>query len=815
MPNVVRQEVRLQHFCRGLCRVTRCGVALLASLMGTPAAAQQTLPDAAPLTFTLDLNALRDLPSSDNLFSLLETTQAEIVSDHFSAGANAAEPARLGAFLTSWTQTTFRVDDVDINSADRGGPLLVPPVALWQRARVTSGLMPADVTGPGLLISLEPLRPSSAWRASATGAGSAESLVATNTRLAPSIVRPAGWRYASATVSGPFAHGRAGVVAAVSTTRSTQFEHGSSSSTARGVDSYFSNLVFRPRTADEIRTVGWRQTSRYPASHATPYVADEFHRREASTHVQATWQHGRPEAIRWRVFGAISQRDWDGRSDLPEQAFIERLVDGPVASLLPLTAGRERRLSLGWRADRIVVSGPGFTHTVETGVDASHDSSHSDGAPGVSIAERVGGIPARVWTYSASGASHRYRTSLAGFVSDSIALSDDVNVETALRVDRVVGAAQGSRQGVTWNTLLPRAAFRWRLSDRWKAAVHSSYGRTADTLLLDLLAYGDPAAPVADVRRGDGTTVGPLVARTGPGAGAAGTLTGIDSALKRPVTSEVIVGLDATPPGFPRIRVAAISRRRTSQLALFNVGVPASEYEVSYMHDPGANWLEPDDDQLLPVYNRLPASFGRDRYVLSNFDDPAATFRGVTLTLERSTEKMFLSAGAVMGFTAASAGNRGFGPGENDGAVIGELFSDPNATTHAYGELFADRQYNVKIAAVYRFAHEITVGAVARYQDGQPFARMVVVDDLNQGPDAIRAFRNGKSRFTFTGTLDVRIQKGLAIGGAGRAVLVLDAFNVLNMDKEVEEWVVTGSDYRKPTAVQPPRTIHLGLRFSL
>jgi hypothetical protein len=161
------------------------------------------------------------------------------------------------------------------------------------------------------------------------------------------------------------------------------------------------------------------------------------------------------------------------------------------------------------------------------------------------------------------------------------------------------------------------------------------------------------------------------------------------------------------------------------------------------------------------------------------------------------------------------AGNRGFGPSENDLGVVGELFADPNAATHARGNLFSDRQYTVKIAGVQRFAHDVRVGAIARYQDGQAFSRMVVIPDLNQGADAIRAFRSGKSRFTYTGTLDVRVQKGVVLPGSRRMVLFIDAYNVVNMAKEVEEWVATGPAFRTPTAVQPPRAIHVGLRLLL
>jgi len=175
---------------------------------------------------------------------------------------------------------------------------------------------------------------------------------------------------------------------------------------------------------------------------------------------------------------------------------------------------------------------------------------------------------------------------------------------------------------------------------------------------------------------------------------------------------------------------------------------------------------------------------------------------------------VFLAAAAAMGWTDAAAGNRGFGPAENDPGVVGELLADPNAATHARGNVFADRQYNFRVATAYKLPHDLSFGVVARYQDGQPFSRMVVVPGLNQGVDAVRAFRSGKSRFTFTGTLDIRVQKGVALPGGGRAALVLDGYNVINMDKEVEEWVVTGPDYRTPTAAQPPRAIHIGLRVS-
>ena len=786
-------------------------LAVACCAVATQAGAQQrTPPDTGPLTSVLDLGALRDLPSTDNLFSLLETTQPEVISDRFFGGVNPAEPARLGVFLASWTQTTFLVDGVDITSADRGGPLLVPPVLVWQSARVTSGVIPVDVSGPGLLIALEPLRPSSTWQANAAGSGSGEWLVANSGRLAPPIARPAGWTHATAALGGPIIPGRAGVLVSASMTRASQFERGDASASEQAVDSIFSHLIFTPGRADEVRTIGWRQVTSYPGSHGVPHAADGSSRREASTHLQSTWQRDAPMGARWRIFGAVTQRAWDVASGVPALQVIERLVDGPVSSLVAPGRGRERRWSAGWRTTGIGARTLGVRHAIQAGVDASSVSSRADAAPAMTVGELVGGIPARLWTYSASAATQRTRVGLAAFVDDTVRLWDDLILQGGLRVDRVDGAARGARRGITWSTVLPRLSARWQLG--W-TAVYSAVTRTADALLTDALAYGDPAAAVADVRRWDGGSEGPLVARAGPGAGADGSLTAIDPTIERPVTREFIVGIEAIPPRFARVRLTAISRRRTHQVALVNVGVPVSGYEVYRVADPGANLLDPVDDQLLPIYNRAPDTFGLDRYLLSNSDQPA-TFHGVTLIVDRTTPRMLFAAGLAAGWTDAAAGNRGFGAAENDAGIVGELSTDPNAATHARGNLFSDRQYTGRIAMAYRFAHDITVGGVARYQDGQAFSRMVVVADLNQGTDAVRAFRSGKSRFTFTGTLDLRVQKGVALPGGGRAVLLIDGYNVLNLDKEVEEWVVTGPAFRTPTAAQPPRAIHLGMRFS-
>ena len=53
-----------------------------------------------------------------------------------------------------------------------------------------------------------------------------------------------------------------------------------------------------------------------------------------------------------------------------------------------------------------------------------------------------------------------------------------------------------------------------------------------------------------------------------------------------------------------------------------------------------------------------------------------------------------------------------------------------------------------------------------------------------------------------------------ATPGGRRASLILEVYNLLNTNNEVEEDEVSGPAFRDPTAVQPPRSVRLGLRVT-
>src|SRR5262245_62686906 len=178
------------------------------------------------------------------------------------------------------------------------------------------------------------------------------------------------------------------------------------------------------------------------------------------------------------------------------------------------------------------------------------------------------------------------------------------------------------------------------------------------------------------------------------------------------------------------------------------------------------------------------------------------------------TGRLFFVAGVTAGRSEGLSASRGFSAIENDAAVLGEVYIDPNARGHAQGRLFTERGYTIKTATSYQFAHDMTFGLIARYQDGQHFARLVLLSGLNQGIEAVRAFRNGRTRFTFSMTVDARLQKTFTVGGRPISAM-FDAYNMFNQALEVEEFSVTGATSRLTSAVQPPRVIQLGIRIPL
>jgi len=759
---------------------------------------------------SIPADTLRDLPVADSVYALLETTQSELIADRFnSGGLNVGGDTRVGGFLGSWSQTRFRIGDIDISDPMGGGAALLFPVAsFWQHVTTTTGLFPADVNTPGLAVGLDPLRGGKAWSSIFTGTVSGGPLAADAPTKQPiPVARLKNFGQGSGIVTGPVSS-RATLAVGASWMQGSSYRREQLATTDSALASAFAHLAVETSPDREWRVLGLVQRSLLPFEYWQLSRAPGAQATNTAVHVQTTLESHAADGARWRVFAGVTQRNRDnsiGSSTL----YIDRIVDGPVQSVVESVADvTARRLSAGARIAPNTARDAALR--MDYGVDLDLSSSTSSSVFAGTVREAVNSFPARIWSYnSIPGSPSRSTSTAAGFAHAVVTMSPRATLDAGARAEWVHGSADGAKTSVSWLSLLPRASLRLALGEQ--RALTFGYGRSANTLTHNWLAYGDPAAATARVV--SVATPNTVVARVGPGINGNPAFSGLATDLKRPYTDELIVGWERRRGASTRYTLTGIARWENNMLGVVNTGVPTSGYSVISVPDAGKDLVDPADDRQLAIYNRLPSTFGQDAYLVTNPSQKRARAFALRMALEHNGDRLFMLLGATASAAQGAGGNRGYGPLENDQDQPGELFSTPNGGSYAYGRLFSDRAFTIKWTTLYRFPGDVTVAGIARYQDGQPFSRMVIAPSLNQGIEAVQAYPNGGSRYTFTGTFDVRAQKGFRAGTA-RVDAILDAYNLFTRNNEVEEYVVSGLQFRTPTAIQPPRSVHVGLRLT-
>jgi hypothetical protein len=795
-------------------RLTPFAASVLTLLIvrAAPAPAQDLSNEKAPgpLISTLPADVIRDLPVGDSVYSALETMQPEVISDRFNnGGLNVAGGARLGGFLGSWTQTLFRVGDVDVSDpGGDGSALLFPEAFLWDHVEVVTALMPADVNTPGLAVTLQPRRSGRTWTRMFTGTASGGSLAASAPTGHPvPITRVSSYGHGSGLLSGPVAE-RVGLTVGGAWARGESVAREQRPDTRSTRGSGFAHLVFTPNRDREWRLLGWVQRSELPFEHWQTFGAPAASSQQTAVHVQSTLEARPADAAAWRVFAGLTQRERN-HTQLPANAAMERITGGPVPNLVDSMADTDaRRLSFGARL--FPHTSADGSHRFDYGATLDLASLETSNMFAGRIFEQVNGFAARLWNYAQrSDVSRRGAATAAVYARDLIKVGLRATADVGVRAELVHGSAEGASESVTWVSLLPRASLRWPLGER--RAVVLGYARSANALTQNWLAFGDPSGATATVAAARAPNV--IVSRVGPGTEGDPSFSRLDADLKRPYTDEFVVGFEKRRSARTRYTLTGIARRQSNLLGVINTGVTLSDYLPIGVPDANSDWGGSGDDRTLIIYNRRPTSFGRDSYLLTNPEQEAATAFALRMSWDHNGERLFMLLGATAFMAEGAGGNGGYGPLENDQDVPGEQFTNPNVAAYARGRLFSDRAFTIKWTMLYRFPGDITVGGIARYQDGQPFSRVVVRQDLNQGAEAVPAYANGLTRYTFIGSLDLRVQKSLRLGPA-RLDAILDAYNLFTRNNSVEEYIATDAGFRTSIAIEPPYSVHLGLRVS-
>jgi hypothetical protein len=751
-----------------------------------------------------DADLLRDLPGSRDVFSLLETSEPLTMADRWDGGGlYTGEAGRLSARGASWTQTVFQLDGLDVSDPLAGGrPLVLPWHEALDAMDFAIGGARREPAGPGPLVALTSVRPQDAWKGSLALDGR---LGGSGEPVPPSVARLDHWRRGALTAAGPL-NDRLGLLVSGQTASSARFVRGSAEADPSSVHALMAGLTWKAGDRDHLRVKALGQKTAIPYTDRSAFGEAGLEEDDRTFHAAATWERRADSGASWTLSGGALRARADGEAGTRPRT-IERLLDGPAALLaVPGQAERSRVELAG-----TLSPAPIGSHALHAGLRLSRGAAVvRPSVPAWTVAERVDGVPARVWEFE-QGASWRPHIDEL-----TVHVSDAWQAGTRLRVDATLPLHHARAAGLSWTSVAPRVGVRAQPFGSFTA--FASWSRDVHRLPLALFAFGDPDALRAasyrwNDRDGDGAFVpserGVLVSRAGPGA----PIGSIDPSLPRPRTDEWRAGLEASLGTHVRARLEGIARKSRGLWESVNTGVTVSSYDQRLIFDPSGDIVGSADDQLLPIYDRRPASFGRDALLLTSVPDDDSLYEGVELQLLAGPPRARLWLSATAHRAVGAGGNRSFRPSENDQGLVGERFDDPNANTFDRGRLFSDRAYTIKIAGAWHAPGDVRLGTVARYQDGQPFARVVVVPDLRQGADFVMAIPRGRARYTFAITWDVRVEKVFTLGRS-QASAVLEVFNLLDNVNETEEDIVTGPAYRTPTFLQPPRTFRGGLRIA-
>jgi hypothetical protein len=766
------------------------------------------LAAAMAMTATLWLS----LPHGDTAWDLLETVAPFAFTEPMNTGGTlTGVPLFIGSAASSWTQASFRLGIADITDPATGGrPLLYPDLSVFSGIRLTTEGHDLETGAPGPLITLTPQAGGATWSRAVGIDFSPSPLQAKGSSETPPAARLQSLGRVQASAGGPLT-ARTSLFISTAGTSSSHVEWGESYALPGDVLSFTAHPTFVISPDRHADMTAWIQRTK-TAFGARALLRD---RDAAATQLYGglggSWHAGVHRIV--EVSGALAS----GRTT-PEPAAnaargtVERLTDDPIETLVSSTGGSRSRESIA------AALSTGTRVHVNGGASLSASQMRASPFGTGLIGETVDGIAARAWDYGLTGESRRSETAFAMHASAQARLIDTLTADAGLRLEHVGASARGAASGIAWTSFEPRFVLHYA---RGPFSGLVGMRRYHPSLPLAILSAGDPAGPSGRSylwtdRNGDGLVqpdeLGPLVSLVGPGSPTAGFST-IDPALKRPYVDELQVSIDVHITPSVSMQVSGVSRRGANLLASYDVGVPFSAYAVNFIPDPGLDLGGPADTQMLRIYSRPPATFGQDRYLLTNIPTVHSTYGGVYLAvLVEKSPRWHLLMASTMLRSYAPAAFRGESPSENDELVIGDSYTDPNSNTFVEGRTLFDRGYGLKVAASWNAPHRLTFATVGRYADGQNFARLVLAPDLPQGADVVRAYANGKSKFTFTATLDVRVQKVVTWGGRDVS-LAIESYNLTNRRNEVEEVTISGADWRKPTFTQPPRVIRLAASF--
>jgi len=790
------------------------------------------LEDLLPASRTVITRAqIERLPTGNSLNSLIENQDSISTSNRIDVGGMwEALPSLFGSRgAVSWTQNTYAMNGLDITEPFSGGtPLIVADIYALESFSLANSAFPIQAGTPGAAIDLVPREGASEFHGGIWGFYLDKSFASSN--ITPALEKegltesdtfnrlmdlnfhlsgPLGgssWNYFTSWSSYSVARDLADVASLDESRLASGTIH-----------------LVRENGRRRLRIFWTGQLVSSPSFGAGRDIPLEatVQRKETRSLLQLISESkpGTGSSSRYGLSLGFYGGDDSLQSDGQTPRRIEMFRNLPSGNGTAAAAERRVRLSAFLDGRAFAKNVGGTQHLFEYGAQLQYASSSSEETiPGNIRLLFYNGAPSQVTEF---GSPFDYGAKAARFdayLQDRITLAGGVMLSIGLRAAGTLGAS-GSSSLQCFN-LSPRFAFEIPFSRTRTSGFRITAARYYWALPLSWLTWGNAEAPGSLTyawtdANGDSLYTpderGALLRREGPRYGA------IDEKLRLPSTDELTASIKFDLGRGWLLSLAGFLRQTQNLVETDNTGVPLSSYVARTISDAGDDMI-PDsyDDLTFTVYDQKADTLGRDFYLLSNAGGAArkSTYRGLDLVLfKRPTDKslFFLAATATHAVQTNSPGNSAL---ENDDGVIGALYDNPNASINAEGRPRFDRAYTVRIGFSQDLPWNTRLGFVARYYDGQPFARFIIVEGLTQGPVLIQAHPRGVARYEFNMTVDLRAEKDIRFS-FGTLRLLFDVFNLFNQHLATEEspWTLPTFPLRYATDIQSPRVFRLGLNF--
>jgi hypothetical protein len=780
---------------------------------------------------TISAEQMALLPSGNSLGSLLE-------NQDFSATTNRIDVGGLWGGLptlwsarggTSWTQNVYLLNGLDVGDPVWSGqPLWLPDVFSLTSVGHGNAVHSARSLSPGGQLSMTPKSGTPDFHGGAWAFYSDKTLTSDNITTAlnkENLFESSMFNRLmdlNVHLSGSFFKGGPAFFTSWSTQSIGRKVAGFETQSQSSIISGFLNVEIPLQ--EKLLKVVWAGQSvghnAFGAADGTDWAATV--KRSTLSNILQVLYDTKPGGSQFSRFG-LSWAMADGRDTLqpgvtgPARAdiFGKEFASAP----LQLENGSRNKLVLAYDGTSLFPRLWITDHRLEYGVQTRFSTASLTREVPANLQLRfVGHRPAEIAVFQGPFLTRASAFDAGIYIQDTISFSFGPALRVGLHGNWT--SAGNGTSTLRWLTLAPRLELTLPLSRRKTSAFKISAARYGFTLPLNYLAWGDPQASGSLIYKwtdadGNGafesSEKGPLLRREGPAFSA------IDPGIRRPFVNEFGLAYVQEWDSGWRFTLSGFLRRTRNLIETINTGVTDADYRTRIIQDIGDNQIPGDTDDLtFSIFDRNQEAWGRDFFLLTNPDPDSrfSTYEGLDLTLVKAWDERFLFYLALTAMHIVGTTSPGNSEWENDDGVIGSLYDDPNTTINARGRMRFDRAYTARIGLSAPLPFGARLGLVAKYYDGQPFARKIVIEDLNQGPLFIQAHPRGVARYEYNMTVDLRLEKSLHLG-TGVCRFLIDAFNLFNQNLATRENEWTGPDFplRFATMVQSPRVVRAGFNF--